>query len=87
MEPKQIVKQMIAFNKSVFDNNFATIRTMHEQTERLTNKFFDNLPVFPEESKKAISEWIKAFPKSYDVFKNSVDENFKKMEVFFNEQK
>lgn len=87
MDPKQIAKQMIVFNKTAFDNNFHAMQALHEQTERLVNKFWEKSPLFPEEGKKAISEWMKAYKKGSDDFKNVVDENFKKVEDFFNEPK
>ena len=87
MDPKQIAKQMIAFNKSAFDNNFRAMNALHEQTERIINKFWEKSPMFPEEGKKAISEWMKTYKKGCEDFKNSVDENFKKVEVFFAEKK
>ena len=87
MDPKQIAKQMIAFNKTAFDNNFTAMKTLNEQTERLVTRFWEKTPMFPEEGKKAIAEWMKAYKKGCDDFKNLVDENFKKVEDFFNESK
>ena len=87
MDPKQIAKQMIIFNKTAFDNNFLAMQALREQTENLVNKFWEKSPMFPEEGKKAISEWMKAYKKGSNEFKNMVDENFKKVEDFFNESK
>ena len=87
MDPKQIAKQMIAFNKTAFDNNFSAMNALHEQTERIINKFWEKSPMFPEEGKKAISEWMKTYKKGCEDFKSTVDENFKKVEVFFAEKK
>jgi polyhydroxyalkanoate synthesis regulator phasin len=87
MNPKQIAKQMISFNKTAFDNNFSAMKALHEQTERIVNKFWEKSPMFPEEGKKAISDWMKAYKKGCDDFKTIVDENFKKVDAFFNEPK
>jgi len=87
MDPKQIAKQMIAFNKTAFDNNFRAMNALHEQTEKIVTKFWEKSPMFPEEGKKAISEWMKTYKKGCEDFKNMVDENFKKVEDFFNQQK
>jgi hypothetical protein len=86
MNPKLIAKQMVAFNKTVFDNNFNTVKSLHEQTERIINKFWEKSPLFPAEGKKVISDWMNAYKKGCDDFKNVVDENFKKVEDFFNEK-
>jgi polyhydroxyalkanoate synthesis regulator phasin len=87
MNPKQIAKQMIAFNKTAFDNNFIAVKSLQEQTERIINKFWEKSPLFPEEGKKVVSEWMTAYKKGCDDFKSVVDENFKKVEDFFNETK
>jgi hypothetical protein len=87
MDPKQIAKQMIVFNKTAFDNNFNSLKALQEQTERIVNKFWEKTPMFPEEGRKAISEWIKAYKKGCEDYKNIVDENFKKVDDFFSEHK
>ena len=87
MDPKQIARQMIVFNKTAFDNNFHAMQALSEQTENLMNKFWEKSPLFPEEGKKAITEWMKACKKGGDDFKKIVDENFKKVEDFFNDSK
>lgn len=85
MDTKQIAKQMIAFNKTAFDNNFNAMKTLHDQMERVINKFWEKTPMFPEEGKKAVAEWIKSYKKGCEDYKKIVDENFKKVEDFFNE--
>ena len=85
MDPKQLARQMIAFNKSCFDNNFNAISTYQEQTARFVNKVLEKVPLFPEEGKKAYAEWLKTCKDRCDEFKNSVDEHFKKMEEFYKE--
>lgn len=87
MDTKQIAKQMIAFNKAAFDNNFSAMNALHEQTEKIINKFWEKSPMFPEEGKKVISEWMKTYKNGCEDFKNIVDENFKKVEDFFEEHK
>lgn len=87
MDPKQIAKQMIVFNKAAFDNNFRAMQALQEQTERLVNKFWDKSPMFPEEGKKVIYDWMTAYKKGCEDFKSVVDDNFKKVEDFFQETK
>ena len=87
MDPKLIAKQMIVFNKTAFDNNFRAMQALQEQTEGLVNKFWDKSPMFPEEGKKVISDWMTAYKKGCEDFKSVVDDNFKKVEDFFQETK
>ena len=87
MDPKQIAKQMVAFNKTTFDNNFRAMQALQEQTERMVNKFWEKSPILPDEGKKAIADWMKKKKKGCEDLKSAVDENFKKVEDFFNEAK
>ncbi|MFO7570257.1 MAG: hypothetical protein R6W75_10715 [Smithellaceae bacterium] len=87
MDPKQIAKQMIVFNKTAFDNNFRAMQALQEQTERLVNQFWEKSPMFPEEGKKAITDWMKAYKKGCEDFKIAVDGNFEKVESFFKDSK
>ena len=84
MDPKQVAKQMIAFNKAAFDNNFKAMTALYDQTERMISKFWEKSPMFPEEGKKVISEWLKTYKSGCENFKKTVDDNFKKVEEYFN---
>jgi len=83
MDPKQIAKQMIQFNKTAFDNTFEAMAVMQEQTEKMMGMYLEQVPLIPAEGKKAINDWLKAYKKGRGDFKASVDENYKKVEDFF----
>jgi len=53
MEPKQIVKQMIDFSKTAFDNSFEAMAVLQDQTEKMVNAFVEQNAVMPEEGKKS----------------------------------
>jgi hypothetical protein len=83
MEPAKIAKQLIDFQKSTFDNSFNAMVMLQEQTERMVNMGLEHATWLPEEGRRVITEWIKAYKKGRDDFKNLVDENFKKVDGFF----
>ena len=83
MDQKMIMKQMIDFNKATFDNSFNAMVMLQGQTEKMVNTFIGQATWLPEEGKKVINEWIKAYGKGSEDFKNAVEENFKKVEDFF----
>jgi hypothetical protein len=83
MDPKQIVKQMIQFNKAAFDNSFNTIIAIQEQTEKMLGMFLEQTPIIPPEGKKAIADWMNAYKKGREEFKTAVEGNYKKVEEFF----
>ena len=83
MEMKNIAKQMIEFNKTAIDNSFNAMAMAQEQMEKMTASFLSQIPGLPEEGKKAIDEWMKAYQNGLDQFKQSLDEPFKKVEDLF----
>jgi hypothetical protein len=85
MDQKIIMKQMIDFNKTTFENAFSTMVTLQDQTERMTNMFLDQTTWLPKEGRKVIEEWAKACKSGRDTFKKTMDEAFKKVETYFTE--
>jgi polyhydroxyalkanoate synthesis regulator phasin len=83
MEPKQIAKQMVDFNKTAFDNAFEAMAVIQDQTEKMVTAMMEQTAFFPDEGKKLITEWIKTYKKGREEFKAAADENFKKVESFF----
>jgi hypothetical protein len=80
---KKIFKQMIIFNKTAFDNAFSVISSLQAQTERMLNIYLEKATGFPEEGKKAMSDWIEVYNKGSRDFQNAVHESFKKVDNFF----
>jgi polyhydroxyalkanoate synthesis regulator phasin len=83
MDPKQIAKQMMQFNKTAFDNTFDAMTVLQEQTEKMVAMWMDQAPLIPAEGKKAINDWLKAYKKGREDFKSAVNENYSKVEEFF----
>ena len=83
MEPKQVAKQMIQFNKAAFDNTFSAMTVLQEQMEKMVNNYLEQSPWMPAEGKKAITDWIKAYKQGREEFKANVDDNYRKVEEYF----
>ncbi|MFP3867764.1 MAG: hypothetical protein ACLFUU_06345 [Desulfobacteraceae bacterium] len=83
MDQKQMLKQMLDFNKTAFDNTFKAMVMLQEQTENMVNQFLEKATWLPQEGKKAIDEWLKSYKKGCDDYKKLVDDSFKKVEAFF----
>ena len=83
MDQKEIMKQMINFNKATFDNTFNAMVMLQDQTEKMANTFISQATWLPEEGKKVVNEWLSAYKKGREDFKKVVDDNFKKVEDFF----
>ena len=83
MEQKQITKQMIQYNKNVFEATFNSMAMLQDQMENATNMFLEQAAWLPAEGKKVVEEWFKAYKKGRETFKSVADEGFKKVETFF----
>ncbi len=83
MEPKQIAKQMIDFNKTAFDNSFEAMVVLQDQAEKVVSAFLAQNALIPEEGKKAVNDWIKTYKKGRTDLKTAADESFKKVESVF----
>lgn len=46
MEPKQIAKQMVDFNKKAFDASFEAMAAMQEQTEKMVSTMMQQSQFF-----------------------------------------
>lgn len=87
MQPKQMLKQMIDFNKATFDNAFNSMAMLQGQMESIINTFVDQSTGMSEKGKKAAKEWAVIYKKGFEDFKRSVDDNFKKVDSFFQQGK
>lgn len=83
MDNKQILNQMIKFNKTILDNTFKAMTMAQEQGEKLITSTLSQASWMPEEGKKAILDWVKAYQKGSETFKSAVDEQYKKVEDYF----
>lgn len=83
MDQKQIIKQMVEFNQSTFDNAFSAIVTIQDQTEQMTEKMMDQADWLPEEGRKVIDNWVDVYKTSRNNFKVQVDNNYKQIGKLF----
>lgn len=87
MEPKVMLKQMLDFNKTAFDNSFNAMLTIQEQNAKMVNAFLEQAAWVPEEGKKLVRNWVEVCKKGSEDFKKTADENYKKVDEFFGSQK
>jgi hypothetical protein len=82
MDNKQILNQMIKFNKTIFDNAFNAMQMAQNQGGKMLTSLLDQAAWLPEEGKKTVTDWVKSYQKGCDDFKSTVDEQYKKVEDF-----
>jgi hypothetical protein len=78
MDPRNLFKQALAFNKTTFDNAFNAVTAMQEQVGSMFGKLAQQSPWLTEDGKKMIKQWEQPFRKGRDDFKAAMDENYKK---------
>jgi hypothetical protein len=83
MDQKEVLKKMIDFNKTSFDNSFSAMVMIQDQTEQMVNTLLDQAPWIPAEGKKAIGEWLDSYKKGRETFKKVVEDSFKKVDASF----
>ena len=83
MDQKQIIKQMMEFNQTAFDNTFDAIVTIQNQTEQIAAKMMDQAEWMPAEGRSAIDNWVEVYKTSRKNFKVQVDSNYKQIEKLF----
>jgi len=82
-DPNQMLKQLLDFNKTAYDNSFKAMLAIGEQNEKMVNTFLTQATWIPEEGKKPIQEWVDAYKKGCQDLKKTADDNYKKMSDFF----
>ena len=87
MDQKKLFKQMLDFNKSAFENSFNAMVMLQEQAERAANTILDQATWLPEDGRKAIKQWADSYKKGRDDFKKLIDENYSRVETYFEPEK
>ncbi len=80
MEQKQILQQMIDYNKTSFENAYEAIILIQDQAEKAASMAMDQASWLPKEGKSVLNEWTNSCKKGRTEFKKIVDDNFKKVE-------
>lgn len=83
MAQNAMMKQMIDFQKTTFENSFNAMAKLQEQGEKIMEMFLNQAAWIPHEGKKAVFDWVDVLKKGRDQFKQTVESNFTKMESSF----
>lgn len=80
METPQIAKQVIGFQRTVFNNSFNALATVQDQTETMINNFIGQFPWVTAEAKKQMADSADYIKKARNDFKKAVDNGFDQFE-------
>jgi hypothetical protein len=79
MNQKQIARQLLALNKTAFDNTVNALTLLREQNERLITRSLEKITWLPEEGKKAYTQWMDFYKKTRENSKAMADAGYKKI--------
>ncbi len=83
MDQKVMVKQMIEFNQTTFNNIYESMVLLQDQFENMTMKALDQSGIIPDEGRKALQSWAKVFKTSRKDIKSQIDNSFQQAEKLF----
>ena len=86
METTAMAKQMIGFQKSVFNNSFNALVVVQDQTETMMNNFMGQLPWATDESKQRMTEAWEMGKTARENFKKAIDEGYDRFEEMLNQK-
>ncbi|MCG8339528.1 MAG: hypothetical protein MJE63_33890 [Proteobacteria bacterium] len=86
MDTAQMAKQMIALQRTAFDNSYAAMSTAQDQTEVMINGYVEQFPWVTDEGKKQMKEVFSVAKKARDDFKKAVDQGYAKLEELLNQK-
>ena len=86
MEQVKMAKQMIGFQKTVFDNSFNAMAVVQDQTETMINNFIGQFPGVTEDGKKQMDETYAYTKKAREDFKKAVDEGYAMFEKLLDQK-
>ncbi len=86
MDQASVLKQMIQFNKSAFDNTFNALEMAREQNARMIGAFLEQAAWMPEESKKTIRQWLDSYKKGCEDLRSMMNESYQRVEQTMEKQ-
>ena len=79
----RLAKQVIDFQRTMFENIFKSMIIFQDQTESATSTLLNQATWLPEEGKKTIDAWVPVYKKGREDYKNIIDESFDNLKKFF----
>ncbi|MGD8701963.1 MAG: hypothetical protein PVH26_05975, partial [Desulfosarcina sp.] len=74
MVQKEVMQQMIKFNRTLFDGAFEATAQLQDQVEKIGNTMMDHAGWLPGESRQIYDSCLKAYKSGCSNFKSFVDD-------------
>ncbi|MCP4744648.1 MAG: hypothetical protein GY874_00675 [Desulfobacteraceae bacterium] len=83
MDQKILLKQMLDFNQTSFNNTFNAMTLVQDQFENIAKTVLEQANWLPAEGRKAIENWVETFKNGRKNFKQQVEDSYSQVEKFF----
>ena len=83
MDQKQMLKQMVEFNQTAFNNAFNAMTLLQDQFERVAKTVLEQATWLPAEGRKAIENGTETYKSACQTFKQQIDDSYKQVEKTF----
>lgn len=83
MDQKQMLKQMLEFNQTTFNNAFNTMTLLQDQFQRVAKTALEQATWLPAEGRQAIEKGTETYKSACQTFKQQVDDSYKQVEKTF----
>ena len=80
MEALQITRQMINFNKAIFNNTYAGITVMQDYSVHMMDGLLRQFPWITDASRKPFHDSLQYIKQTGEQYKSAVDQNFSNLE-------
>jgi len=80
MGPGEINKNLIQFQRTIFNNTYSAIATLQDHTVKISLNIISNLPWYPDEARKALTEAFDLYEETRENVKKNIDDTFLKLE-------
>lgn len=84
METVKMTKQMIGFQKAVFDNTFNGIAFMQDYSQNMMDGYMRQFPWVNEKNQKPLNDTIELMKKARTDYKKAVDQGFDQLQELIN---
>lgn len=82
METNEIIKKVLEYNKTVFENTYNAVVSVQEQAEELTGKTLETAEFVPEEGKVFVKRWFELGRKTAENYKQAVTKGHQQIEGY-----
>jgi hypothetical protein len=83
MHNTKFAKEILEFQKSVFDNGYNTLLQVQTQAENLADMMLMQTQWMPEEGKRLIDQWTQALKKGQKDLKAMADQGYDTLKTVF----